>query len=150
MLYDSIKLLEGSDIQNPVIASGSDLPLTNLDPGELFFRTADETLYIYSGSVWKPLGSSLAVQVVTGTSVTAEAGTHYVLTNTGAATTVTLPATPSPEQVLWISNFTGRVDCVVARNGSNIMQLAEDMMIDAPSVTVPLKYINVTIGWIIA
>lgn len=84
--------------------------------------------------------------LVAGTSQTAAAGQHLGLTN-AALTTITLPPTPSAGQVVWVSPMNGRVDNLIARNGNNIMGLAEDMTIDNALATVCLRYTNSTQGW---
>ena len=57
MLYDKITLMEGSDISNLTVESGTSFP-QNADAGELFFKTTDQMLYIYNGSSWVEAGSS--------------------------------------------------------------------------------------------
>lgn len=86
------------------------------------------------------------LNVVTGTTQAATAGNHYVLTNV-AATTVTLPATPSAGDVVWVTVGNGLTTNVVARNGNNIQSLAENLTLDAPYAAVQMRYINSTIGW---
>ncbi len=63
MLYDSIRMLDGSQLENAAIESGSDLPLLDLDVGELFFRTSNNTLYVYNGASWQSLGGGGAGSV---------------------------------------------------------------------------------------
>lgn len=86
------------------------------------------------------------LNVVTGTTQTAVAGNQYVLTNV-AATTVTLPATPAAGDLVWITVGNGLTTNVVARNGSNIQSLAEDLTLNAKYAAVQMRYINSTIGW---
>lgn len=86
------------------------------------------------------------LNVVTGTTQAAVANNHYVLTNV-AATTVTLPATPAAGDVVWITVGNGLTTNVVARNGSNIQSLAEDLTLNAAYAAVQMRYINSTIGW---
>ena len=89
------------------------------------------------------------VVVVLGATQTAVVGSHYILTLTSAGTTVTLPASPIQPQEVWITNFTGRTDCVIARNGNNIEGLAEDLTLNTPKMlTLQLRYIDTTRGWI--
>lgn len=87
------------------------------------------------------------VTIVTGTSVTAVSRNHYVLTN-AAATTVTCPATLAGEfKVSW---FNGRTDNVIARNGNNIMSLAEDCTLTNPAkLTLSVRAGDATRGWIL-
>ena len=79
-------------------------------------------------------------------------GTSKTVTNrefcevTTAGQTITLPASPSVGQqtIVGIGNFT---DTVVARNGSNIMSLAEDITLDVAYKKVSFTYVDATIGW---
>ena len=71
---------------------------------------------------------------------------HYVLTNV-AATTVTLPASPTAGDTVWITPGNGLATNVVAQGGSRIMSLLEDMTLDNTNATACLRYINGTLGW---
>lgn len=93
---------------------------------------------------WAPAG--LPMVVVTGTTQAAVVGTHYVLTNV-AATTVTLPASATAGDQVWVTVANGLTTNSVARNGLNIMSLAEDLTLDATYASAQLRYINATIGW---
>lgn len=57
MLIDSINLLEGSDVKNLVLPSGTSFP-QNPNPGELFFNTTDITVYVYQTDSWVALGAT--------------------------------------------------------------------------------------------
>lgn len=59
MRYDTINLLQGADIQNLVVASGTSFPSLP-DLGELFFRTDQDKLYVYKSGGWAESGSSAA------------------------------------------------------------------------------------------
>ena len=85
--------------------------------------------------------------VVTATSLTAAVNTHIYVS--AATQTITLPASPSLGQrvLVTIGNFT---DIVVARNGSNIMSLAEDLTMDTAYLSIQFIYTDSTGGWIIA
>lgn len=96
---------------------------------------------------WALAGSTLPQLVaVAGTTQAAQANGHYALNNV-AATTVTLPITPAAGDVVWVTPCNALTTNVIARNGQPIMSLAENMTIDNASVTVSLRYINVTVGW---
>jgi hypothetical protein len=58
MLQDTITLIEGANITNATIASGTSNP-SNPSTGELFFRTDLSGLYVYDGSTWAAVGGSL-------------------------------------------------------------------------------------------
>ena len=85
--------------------------------------------------------------VVTATTQAASASYHYVLTNV-AATTVTLPASPVAGDLIYVTVGNNLKTNVVARNGSNIMGLAQDLTLDANYAAVQLRYINSTLGWV--
>ena len=87
--------------------------------------------------------TATTVAVVSGTTQTAVAGAHYILTNVGA-TTVTLPASPSSADTVWITVANSLATNVIARNGNTIMGLSEDMTINALYATVALRYVNST------
>jgi len=57
MLFDGIQLLDTSSASNFQIQSGSSLPSTGNNLGELFYVTGD-ALYVYDGSVYQKIGSS--------------------------------------------------------------------------------------------
>lgn len=64
----------------------------------------------------------------------------------GAGLTITLPATPQPgwEVSVNVGNFT---DTNVARNGSNIMSLSEDLTLDVAYKMVKFVYVDSSVGW---
>lgn len=81
----------------------------------------------------------------TATAVTAVAFRHVIMTN-AALCTVTLPVNPRINDVVFVTFTNGRIDNVIARNGQNIMALAENMDVNI-SGTVQLFYVSATIGW---
>mgnify|MGYP001377300851 CR=1 FL=1 len=91
-------------------------------------------------------GSAPSMSVIATTSATVAANTHNVLTN-ASATTITLPASPSAGDEVWVTVANGRVDNVIARNGQDIMNAAQDLTVDNAYATVRLRYINATYGW---
>ena len=93
--------------------------------------------------------SGPTVTVISGTTQAAVAGVHYILTATSGTTTLTLPASPTAGQMVWVANFTGRTDVVIAGNGSNIQALNQNLIMNQTSVDIELRYIDSTRGWII-
>lgn len=83
------------------------------------------------------------VQVV-GTNTNAVAATVYVIT---ANMTLTLPASPTAGDWVGFSNRSGVATPTIARNGSNIMSLAEDMTLDTTQARGVLVYADATRGW---
>jgi hypothetical protein len=97
----------------------------------------------------RELGTALvsAYDVVTagGSTTVANRTIYYVTSN---SQTITLPASPSAgnEVIIMVGNYTG---VVVARNGSNIMSLAENMTIDKAYAGISLIYVDATRGWVV-
>lgn len=94
--------------------------------------------------VFSIASEALNVQVISS-NTNALAYRVYVLT---ASLTLTLPESPSPGQYVRISNASGTTTCVVARNGSNIMGLAENLTLDAINASLTLMYADATRGWV--
>ena len=61
--------------------------------------------------------------------------------------TITLPSSPSVGDKVMIGIGGDYTNTTISRNGSNIMGLAENMVIDSGYVTLSLIYINSTLGW---
>lgn len=144
-----------------VISSGttltSGLILESDTNGNLVFKTgsAGVTAMTISASqvvsfVNPPTGVAglPPVTVTASTSITAVAGNHYVLT-AASLTTVTLPASPTISDTVWITVANSLVTNVVARNGKNIQGLAEDMTLNAPYAAAQLRFSDNTEGWIL-
>lgn len=97
-----------------------------------------------SAANWVPATGTV---VIVSTPTTAVAARHYVLT---ASITLTLPASPQAGDWVRVSNRSGTSTPTVARNGQNIMGLAEDMTINADNVPVLLVFADATRGWVLA
>ena len=87
-----------------------------------------------------------SVQVIS-TNTTAVASRTYVFT---ASLTLTLPASPAPGDWVPFSNRSGTLTCVIARNGQNIMGLAQDMTVDSLNAGMTLTFADATRGWVLA
>jgi hypothetical protein len=84
--------------------------------------------------------------VVIGTNTAAAANSMYVLT---ASLTLTLPASPSAGDFVDVSNMSGAITAVIARNGKPIMALAEDLTVDLDGAGFTLVYADATRGWVL-
>ena len=82
----------------------------------------------------------------TATNITMIAGRTYPYYS---SITLTLPASPTAGDKVEIINRSNTSTAVIARNGRNIMGLAENMTIDLPDVGFTLIYANLADGWII-
>ena len=116
------------------------------NPAGLTYPTADgtagQTLVTNGAGVLAfATAASLAVVVVSGTTQAAVANTQYVLTNVAAAT-VTLPASPTSGDTVWVTPTNGLLTNVIARNGQTIMGLAENLTMDSANATVNLRFVN--------
>ncbi len=89
-------------------------------------------------------GVGFTTNVITS-NTTATKGNHYYIN--GSAITLTLPASPSVGDEVRLSEVAGNTDCILARNGSNIMSAAEDLTLDTAYVVLYVRYVNSTIGW---
>jgi hypothetical protein len=85
------------------------------------------------------------VQVV-GINTTASVSRIYVMT---ASITLTLPASPGAGDWVGVSNRSGTITPDIARNGENIMGLAEDLILDSLNAGFTLSYADATRGWVI-
>lgn len=94
-------------------------------------------------------GGLPTVTVTASTAITAAVNFHYVLTAATAAT-VTLPASPTISDTIYVTVANGLTTNVVARNGQNIQGLAEDMTIDNPYGSAQLRFSDATEGWVMA
>jgi hypothetical protein len=104
--------------------------------------TVNATAFTGDGSGLTGVG--FTTNVVT-TSTTATKDNHYYLN--GATLTLTLPASPSVGDEVRLSEVAGNTDCIVGRNGSNIMGDASDLTIDSAYLVLSLRYVDATIGW---
>ena len=99
------------------------------------------------------LTSSTASSTYLGQYTTTTTATSKTLSNrercsvTAAGLTITLPASPSAGWEVSITVAGAFTDTVVARNGSNLMSLAENMTLDKADVTATLYYVDATRGW---
>jgi hypothetical protein len=87
-----------------------------------------------------------AVNVISG-STTAVTGQNYVFV---ASLTLTLPASPVAGNYVSVSNRSGTLTAVIARNGQNIMGLAENMTVDSLNAGFVLTFADATRGWVLA
>jgi hypothetical protein len=107
------------------------------------FLTTDGAGDLY----WSEAAGLPPVTVSDTATISAVAGNHYVLT-AASTTTVTLPASPTISDTVWITVANQLTTNVVARNGKNIQGLAEDMTLNSPYAAAQLRFSDDTEGWI--
>lgn len=71
---------------------------------------------------------------------------HAELTNS-AQGYARLPASPSTGDWVWVGFQNGRFDNVIMRNGVNIEQLAEDLIVNRRDRSLILRYVGAPYGW---
>ena len=132
-----IKLPVGSTAQRPAT------PVQ----GMMRYNTSEEKFEGYTAKGWGSIGGGgfSSIEIVSA-SRTANLDTLHVITST---VTLTLPSGAQEGDLLGVSNQSGNNNSVIARNGYNIMGLAEDMTVDVEDVGFTLIYIDTTRGWVI-
>jgi hypothetical protein len=128
-----------------LIGNGTGFALSTLTAGDGISVTNNAGSITIAAS-----GGGLPEVVVTAsTAITAAVNFHYVLTAATAAT-VTLPASPTISDTIYVTVSNGLTSNVVARNGKNIQGIAEDLTLNATYASVQLRYSDATEGWIFA
>jgi hypothetical protein len=89
----------------------------------------------------------LIAYTTTTTAVSKTLANRERCTVTAGTQTITLPATPAAGWEVAITVAGNFTDTIVARNGVNIMSLAENITLDRANVTVTLYYVDATRGW---
>jgi hypothetical protein len=124
----------GSGLTRSTLTAGTGISVTN--------ATGSITIAASGGGL-------PTVTVTASTAITAAANFHYVLTAATAAT-VTLPASPTIGDTIYVTAANGLVTNVVARNGKPIQNLSEDMTLDNPYASAQLRFTDNTEGWVMA
>lgn len=115
--------------------------------GMMRYNSSEEKFEGYTAKGWGSIGGGgfSSIELVS-TSRTANLDTLHVITS---SITLTLPTAPEEGDLLGISNQSGTTTIVVARNGTNIMGLAENLTIDLEDAGFTLIYSGATKGWVI-
>jgi len=144
----------GTDAMVPPTGTTAQRPTGgNLYTGALRYNSSLVTWEGYNGTQWTGLGGGNPWQTFTAdgsTALTIAANDRYFIDTTAAAQTATLPASPLVGDQISIIDLAGTFDTnnvTVARNGNNIMGLAEDLVISLEDAGVVLVYTGATNGW---
>jgi hypothetical protein len=111
--------------------------------GDLYYNTTTDQYFHWDGTAWIPFDQRDVV--VTSTPYTAKANDYVVVDTAGQ--TVTLPATPAEGTMVTVVVAGTFLDTVVARNGRNIMALAQDITLDKQYAAMQFTYTDATNGW---
>jgi hypothetical protein len=90
-------------------------------------------------------GSSLVASLICSSATDAIKNYLHIL---AGDCTLTLPLSPSAGDSLAVSNLSGATTCIIARNGSKINGLAENMTVDILNASFQLFYSGATYGWV--
>jgi hypothetical protein len=116
--------------------------------GMFRYNTTTNSLEVYGSTSWEPAGSIKWAIVNTATAITK--GEGFMCDTTGGGFIVTLPAAPALGDAVRIMDLAGTFDTdnlVIARNGNNIMGLAQDLTLSTENAAIGLVYSNATYGW---
>lgn len=86
------------------------------------------------------------LSLVAGTSQVAVSGVHYALTN-AATSTLTLPATPTAGDIVYVTSANGLSTNSVLPNGENIQGDPNSYIMTTPYSSFQFRYINAGMGW---
>ena len=123
----------------------------NLVAGELALNTTDEKLYFKNtGGTVKQLSGGLVYTTTKTANYTASANDGVLTDTTAGAFTVNLPASPANGAQVIVADVAGTWgtnNLTVGRNGSNIADVAQDLVCDINSVSVQFVYNSSGTTW---
>ncbi len=127
------------------------IPTTSdISDGELALNTNDTLLFINSnGSIIEIELSKWSIKTA---NYSANNGDSIIADTYAGSFTITLPPSPSTFSKVRIKDSRGSFatnNLTVARNGSNIVALAEDLILDVNHADITLVYQDTTVGWTI-
>jgi hypothetical protein len=128
-----------------------------LDENNDVFRVRNDGIVYFSvdksgnitgknGLIIKPFS---AWTIITGNTIATDGG-RYLANTTSAAFTLTLPASPTVGMAIKVNDYAGTFaskNLTIARNGSNIMGLAQDMTLSTNNFSREFTYVDSTRGW---
>jgi len=103
-----------------------------------------------ASSTYQPISSMssyLTAYATTTTAVNKTLVNRERCTVIAGGLTITLPASPSAGNEVTVTVGGSFTNTTIARNGSNIMSLAENLTIDKANISVTLYYVDATRGW---
>jgi len=127
--------------------------IINENSNTITLGASGDTIALASGASQTGFGRTGTVDWQTTkktTDFTAVNGEGYFVDTGGGAVTATLPASPSPGNIVYIKDYDGNfatANCIVARNGSNIRGAASDFTLAIDNAGAVFIYVDATEGW---
>ena len=124
----------------------------------MWYNSNHGDLLIYLGNAWAsttaitPAGNTESSWTSTNTSITLYSSQKVLVDTSSSAITLTLPSTPNlgnEVKIIDAADNAANNNITVARNGSNIMGLAEDLVININEAAFGLVYFNTSRGWVL-
>ena len=122
---------------------------SNLKTGGIRYNSSLVTWEGYNGTQWTGLGGGNP-WASTSSSITVAANDRYFVDTSGAAKTMTLPASPQVGDQVSFVDLAGTFDTnnlTIARNSLKIMGQTADMTVSTEDAGVQLVYTGSTYGW---
>ena len=123
---------------------------TATNPGVQYYNTTLNRLEIYNGSGWHPISDYQRISITTST--TAVSNRHYLISTSGGAVTLTLPASPVAGDYIRVTDTGGTFgtnNLTISRNGNPIMRTSDDMTVSTNGASLGLIYHDGTAGWLV-
>jgi hypothetical protein len=145
----------GQQFVNVEVADANDLSII---PDEISFDSINQTTITFlaaeSGHAVIGGGNTTVSGIQSWAAVTSNTtavhGNRMLVDTSSATITITMPASPSVGDELWVVdaavNF-GTNNCTLGRNSSNIEGVAEDYVLDLDRADVHAIYVGSAIGW---
>lgn len=126
-----------------LIGNGTNYTAANLTAGSgaLITNAAGSITIATTGATGLP-----TFVLVSATTVTAVSGAHYALSN-AAASTLTLPATPSAGDLVWVTGANGLSTNIVNPGSEKIQGATGNYTLAYPYSSFQFRYITSTMGW---
>ena len=127
----------------------------DLKTGGLRYNTTLTTWEGYNGSAWTGLGGGNPWQTFTSdgsTVLTVASNDRYFVNTNGNAATVTLPASPltgDSVTLVDLAGVFGTYNLTVGRNGKQIQDADQDLVLDVDNTGITLVFSGDTYGWIL-
>lgn len=120
--------------------------------GQTGYNSTTKLLETYNGTSWVS-GGGVVWQSVQTTGFTAVAGNGYPVNTTSGAITVTLPASASAGDTIYIVDYAGTFatnNCTLGANGLKINGITGNPVLSVARESVQIVYIDSTQGWVVA